>query len=472
MEISLQLGGAVQRLPRWEKSGGKKAACSPTSMRGNGRFNRWFDRLSSPRRPEGLAWFRALFGALLLFSTIRFVAYGWIDQLLLNPAYHFTYAGFDWVRPLPRGSMYALFAVMGLCSIGVCVGVFARASAAGFFLCFTYIELVDKTTYLNHYYFISLMTLLLVFFGGDQAFCLDKSRKRDTVPFLYYFVLRSQIAVVYFFAGLAKLNADWLLRAEPLSTWLAARQHIWTHLADPRVAYCMSWAGAVFDLTIVVFLLWKRTRPIAYLAVIVFHVVTWILFPIGVFPWVMIVATTLFFSPDWPIRTFSKLRWCHATNQENPRASLPPWLVALCLSFLFVQASVPLRHLFYPGQVNWNERGFRFAWRVMLIEKTGMVEYDVMTSNGKKFREYPRRYLTPLQYRMLSTQPDMIAQFARHLARQYERAGYRNVDVRARSWAALNGRPSQPLVDAAVNLATQTNPAEFIIPLKEQGTTH
>src|SRR6185369_4772318 len=126
-----------------------------------------------------------------------------------------------------------------------------------------------------------------------------------TVPAYCVYLLRFQLGVVYFFAGIAKLNGDWLLRAQPLRIWLAARADLpilGGFLAEPWVAWTASWAGAFFDLTIVGFLLLPRTRRAAFVAVVVFHVATGLLFPIGMFPWIMVAAATVFFAPDWPTR--------------------------------------------------------------------------------------------------------------------------------------------------------------------------
>ena len=60
--------------------------------------------------------------------------------------------------------------------------------------------------------------------------------------------------------------------------------------------------------------------------------------------------------------------------------------------------------------MNWTEEAFRFAWRVMLIEKSGSVEYRVRTERGES-RLLPRTELTPLQYKMMSTDPDMISTY-------------------------------------------------------------
>ena len=102
--------------------------------------------------------------------------------------------------------------------------------------------------------------------------------------------------------------------------------------------------------------------------------------------------------------------------------------------YLALQLALPLRFLMYPGNVNWHEQGFRFSWRVMLIEKAGQVEFNVLVGDeDRRYVVYPRDQLTPLQYKMMSTQPDMIQEYAQHLAKTLQRR-------RARASAGLRGR--------------------------------
>lgn len=418
---------------------------------------------------RGIGVFRALFGLVLLFSTIRFVAMGWVDELILAPKYHFTYPGFEWVQPFSPGLMYGLYGVMGASALGLCLGVWARVSALSFFLSFTYAELIDKTTYLNHYYFVSVVSFLFVLFPSDAAFSWTARRRgQAAAPRLAYWTFRAQVAMVYLFAGLAKLNADWLFRAEPLRTWLSGRAEIFAPLGDPKLAFLMSWAGAAFDLSAPFLLSIRRTRSLAYGAVIAFHVITWLLFPIGIFPWVMIAAATVFFEPSWPGRLGIGATSESSVGALRSESRRPGTLkVVLVGAFLLAQGLLPLRHWLYPGEVNWHERGFRFAWRVMLIEKTGLVEYEVLLADGRRFREFPRKHLTPLQYKMLTTQPDMIVDYARYLAREYRRKGLGDVAVYARSYASLNRRPSQPLVRPDVNLAAPLDRASLVVPFRD-----
>ncbi|HMJ13296.1 MAG TPA: HTTM domain-containing protein [Polyangiaceae bacterium] len=437
------------------------------------------ERLNRPLPAEGLAVFRFLFGALMLGAVVRFSAKGWIDSLLIEPRYHFTYLGFSWVRPLPAPGMYALFTLMGLAALGIALGARTRSSALLFFLTFTYAELIDETTYLNHYYFVSLVAALLVILPSARVLSLDTWWRAGrsgvfeaaTVPGWCYALLRCQVALVYLFAGFAKLNRDWLLHAEPLRTWLQAHVDlplIGPWLGSATAAYAMSWAGAAFDLGVVPLLLWKRTRALAYAFACLFHVGIWLLFPIGVFSWVMLVAATIFFAPDWPRALRLPLRRARTAEPAAPRLTQLGLLLAL--GYVAIQVLVPLRFLLYPGNVNWTEEAFRFAWRVMLIEKTGSVEYRV-AAGDRVFVVQPRAELTPVQYKMMSSQPDMVHQYALSLAERFEARGFHGVRVYADAWATLNGRHSQRLIDPSRDLAGYARnlfPKPFIVPLAEQ----
>lgn len=419
--------------------------------------------LRHPVDPAGLAVLRILFGLLMTVAVVRFVSNGWAHELLVAPSYHFTYWGFDWVKPFSHGAMLLFFTVMGLAAVSLALGFFTRLSAAIFCALFTYAELIDKATYLNHYYLASLLSLLFVFVPSETLWSIDAWRRSrsgqrasTSVPALSYFVLRAQMAAVYFYAGLAKLDGDWLLRAEPLRTWLPARveSELLIGLArEPSVAYAMSWAGAAFDLSIVPLLVVRKTRPYAFAVALAFHLSIWFLFPVGVFSFVMLTAITIFFDPSWPRRFVARLARVAPFTPTEPRRVPGRWAFALTFLYLTVQFLVPLRFALYPGTANWTEQGFRFSWRVMLIEKAGQVEYEVTASPQRRFHVFPREELTPLQLRQMATQPDMIADYARHLRERFEARGYRDVKVFAHAFVSFNGRKNQRLVDPTVDLS-------------------
>ena len=376
------------------------------------------------------AVFRIAFGVLGVAAVIRFAARGWIDELYIAPEHHFTYSGFWWVQPWPDWGMYVHFALLGLASLGVALGYRYRLSIAAFFLLFTYVELLDKTTYLNHYYLVSLLSFLMIFMPLHRTASLDARRSphplNGAVPVWVVWTLRAQLSAVYLFSGIAKLNPDWLFHAQPLRIWLynsADVPLVGALLKEAWAAYAMSWAGAAFDLTIVGWLLWGRSRPWAYAVVVVFHALTWLLFPIGMFPWIMMTAALIFFPPDWPLRVSAgmrasaglRLRSRHSRTSGDPEcagsahggewgcamgyARVSPhehtisWRTRLAVGalvlFALVQILVPLRHWTYPGNVRWNEDGYRFSWRVLLTEKTGHAQFRVRDlANGQERLAY------------------------------------------------------------------------------------
>lgn len=411
---------------------------------------------------RSLAAFRIAFGTMMVAAVARYFAYGWIDELYRTPQMFFHYPGLEWLKPLPGAGMYVFYGVLGGLAACLAVGLFYRVSAALFCLGFSYAHLIDKANYLNHYYLISLVALLLALLPAGRAWSVDVWRRPSlrlaTVPAWTIWLLRFQLGVVYFFAGIAKLTPDWLLRAQPLRLWLAPFADLpWIGgvLTSDGSAFAMSWAGAGFDLAIAFLLVYRRTRGFAYAAVVVFHAVTALFFPIGLFPLVMIVMTPIFFEPDWPSRLVrrSRAEVIRHDAQVGWRGPSRPWVLSGLAVYALVQVALPLRFLWGEGDLFWRENDFRFSWRVMLIEKQGLARFQLVDkTTGEARWVEPRAYLTPLQSHMMATQPDMILQFAHWLAERERQSG-REVEVRADVHASLNGRRHQPLVDPTVDLA-------------------
>ena len=421
--------------------------------------------------PAPLAVFRMAFGVLILASVVRFWAKGWIAELYLQPKFFFPYYGLDFIKPLGPYT-YVLFAGCGVCALLVALGWHYRPAAAGLFLSFTYIELMDKSTYLNHYYFVSLVALLLVFLPADASHSLDAVRRparwHNQVPRWTVDALRLLVGIVYVYAGLAKLNSDWLLAAAPLRIWLPAKNDlplVGFLFNYPATAYVFSWFGAVYDLTVPFFLLNRLTRPYAYAAVVVFHVLTAILFPIGMFPYVMMVAALVFFPAEFHERLLVRTRRLLRLPAEVLRASRPlvyrPQVQrALLLGlgvFFVVQLLLPLRYALYPRELFWTEEGYRFSWRVMLMEKMGQVQFKVVDSaTGRARMVNNGEHLSVLQEKMMATQADMMLQFAHYLRDYYAQQGVQNPQVYADAYVSLNGRLGKAYIDPTVDLARQT----------------
>jgi vitamin K-dependent gamma-carboxylase len=423
--------------------------------------------LSAPVDTASLALFRILFGLALSAAAIRFVAKGWVRSQLIDPTYHFTYPHLGFIRPLPAPLLYAHFALLIAAAIALTIGYRTKLSAATLALGWAYIELLDRATYLNHYYLATSLALLLACTPAGAAFSLDArlhpESRAATMPRWVLLALRLQVAVVYVFAGIAKLNADWLLRAQPLRIWLAATSGklpwLETWLTQPASAFVASWLGAGFDLAIVPLLLWQRTRVAAFVSAAIFHAVTGLLFPIGMFPWIMLACATLLLAADWP------RAWLHAAHSRScvapPRAAA--WTIAIHCA---LQLAVPLHHHLLVRDSVWTSAGFDFAWKIMLAEKSGSVRFTARDrANGRSWAIAPSDYLTPLQELALARDPRLIVAFARHLASDLQARTGDDIAVFADAFASLNGRPAQRLIAADVDLTRDPLPEHLVLPL-------
>lgn len=434
-----------------------------------------FQKLKETQAIWPIVNFRIIFGLLVFVGTLRTILLGWVDKFYLQPQFFFKFYGFEWVE-VWGGSLgiYTVFSLLLLSALGIMLGAFYRFSSILFFLLFSYTELLDVTNYLNHYYLVSCIAFLICWLPANRAFSIDawlwpKIRKEQVAKWTV-FVLQLQLAIVYFYAGLAKIHPDWLFEAQPMRIWLARLSDfplLGSYLAWPITALIFSWVGLVFDLSIPFLLCWRKSRPYAYLLVVVFHLMTGLLFYIGMFPYFMIGMTIIFFSDAWHkkiiaifelvfILTLSKLK--QGNSKTRPYREKVPWEIKLrtsvLIAFFSFQLLFPLRHWLYPGNVLWTEEGFRFAWKVMVVEKNATATFTI--SDGKKESLVNNRdFLTAKQEVMMSYQADLILQFAKYLADVYQKRGYQNPEVRVNCQVALNGRLSRPYIDPKVNLAKQ-----------------
>ena len=442
--------------------------------------------LSKQTSAAPLAVFRIGFGLMMLISIIRFWSYGWIEKLYLNPKFHFSYYGFEWVKPVGEWT-YLIFMICALAALFVAIGFKYRLSIVIFFLSFTYIELMDKTTYLNHYYFISILSFLMLFLPANAFFSVDNLLRKKNylkVPNWTIDAIKLLLGIVYFYAGLAKLNSDWLLKAMPLKIWLPSKydlpfigvnlmQQEWFH-------YAMSWSGMLYDLFIPFLLLYKRTRMFAFVLVVFFHVFTRVLFPIGMFPYVMIVGSLIFFDAKVHLKIISiiksifscfkiKFTFTSGTAFTYPRQNLA---VPIVLLFFVIQLLIPFRYALYPGELFWREDAYRFSWRVMLMEKKGYANFKVVNPEKDSFFYVDNSdFLSSFQEKQMSTQPDFILEYAHFLGEHFKAQGHQPIEIYVESYVALNGRRSQPYINPEVDLLKQYEsfqPKSWILPFKDE----
>jgi vitamin K-dependent gamma-carboxylase len=451
-------------------------------------------RLFTPVDVATLVWFRVAFGAIMLYQVWRYWASGWIERFVA-PVVPFTFYGFEWVRAWPGNGMYWHFLALGILAACIMLGLWYRLAAALFFFGYSYVFLLDPVRYQNHVYLVCLLSLLLVFVPAHRAFSADArlrpALRSDWAPAWSLWLLRAQIAMPYVFGGLAKINEDWL-RGEPLRMWLANRSDwplVGPLFSQEPTVYLMAYGGLLLDLFIVPLLLWRRTRVFAFAVAAAFHLSNVYLFNIGIFPWLMIAATALYFDPSWPRRAIDRVRrmlgrrappeagGAHALLAPPMGDRLRPAqrvTVALLGAYLAVQLLLPLRHFLYPSNVDWTEEGYLYAWRMKLTAKDASAQFFATDpSTNTTWEIDPRPYfsrpaLRASSYEEIARRPDLTLQFAHHLASDLRRRGYANVEVRALVTASMNRRRRQLLIDPRADLAAQPRtlgPSAWIVPL-------
>lgn len=433
-----------------------------------------------------LVVFRVIFGGVMVFEVGRFFRNGWIKTHYIDPSFQFTYYGFGWVRPWPGDGMYWHFALVGVLAAMIALGLFYRVATILFFFAFTYIFLLDQTYYLNHLYLVSLLSLIAIFLPAERAYSIDAWRKpsikSETAPRWTLWLLRFQIGLVYFFGGVAKLDFDWLEGAF-VRIALGKRTDvpiIGAYFHEEWMVMIFVYGGLLLDLFIVPLLLWNRTRIPAYVAAVMFHTTNARLFHIGIFPLFMVAASMLFFPPE-SLRPEVDDETDKKKKEKKSKPDVVPsppsnirkrTTLGVLAVYVAFQIFMPLRHHLYPGDVNWTEEGHRFAWHMKLrVKDPVQCEFDAVDGLNTKIdlAEFDTE-LNDKQHSTMGGRPDMILQYAHHLAAKLENADYKNVEIRVRSAVSLNGRIPEPLIDPDADLAAEPRNlkhASWILPLTE-----
>lgn len=446
------------------------------------RLQEWGEFLLTPVDAASVAVFRIVYGALVACDAWRFLHHGWVEEYFTRPTVHFTYPLFGFVHPWPDSWMHGHFWAMAVAALLVSMGLFYRVATVLLFLLYGYFFLLEQSIYMNHYYLILLLAFLLIWIPGNRAFALDRLRTRSgsaTVPRWAVLILRFQLFVVYFYGGIAKLNADWL-RGEPMYSLLAQPHpdvpRMAAYVPPALLAYAIAYAGILIDLTVPLLLCFRRTRPIGFVFAATFHVLNELFLRIGIFSYLMVGAIAIFLPPDWPRRLYPR----HVARPSLGSLALPvarsrwaPVLLAALHVYVLAQLLIPLRHWLYPGPVSWTEEGHRFSWHMKLRQKESVLTIHASDpASGRTWTIDPATDLRPRQQRKLETFPDILLQYVHHHRDRLRGQGIANPVITVDWLCSLNGRPYQRVIDPTANLAeverSWWRPARWILPLQSE----
>lgn len=402
--------------------------------------------------------FRIFFGFLLAAESFGSIMTGWVKNVFIEPELHFQHIGFRWLVPLEGNGMYYYYALMGVFGILVMIGYKYRWSIIAFTLMWTGVYLMQKSAYNNHYYLLILVCLLMLFLPANRYASVDAKQnpkiKSLSMPLWCSWIMITQVAIVYFYATLHKFYPDWLDGTFTRILFEGRSDYplVGTLFSKKWFPIFIAYMGIIFDGLVIPMLFWKRTRNLALLASLVFHLFNSIVLQIGIFPYFALSFAVFFYEPETIRRIFLKKKpvFTEAGNSYENKNFIKYFFVP----FFIIQILLPMRHHFIKGDVLWTDEGHRLSWRMMLRSRTGFVTFTVKDkATGEQTRYKLHQRIKGKQMRLVSSQADGIWQMAQHIKAEYAQKG-KDVAVYAKSQVSINGHPYQPFTDETVDLAS------------------
>lgn len=448
--------------------------------------------LSEPISGQSLAVLRILFGAILVWDYFRYVEAFRIERYYVAVPVNFPYFGLDFIKPLPEPWIHWAWAVMGISAALVALGLFFRVAIIVFIVSFGYFFLLDRVQYLNHNYMVLIYAFLLSLSPANRVWSLDALLRRGDrsqwIPRWPVVAIKLQTEIILVFAGLVKITDDWL-RGQPLLEWLPPKQDnviFGALFQNDYVIIAGAWFVVALHIIGAPLLMYRKTRLPVFLIYATFHVSNAALFNIGIFPWLTIAVTLIFFDPDWPSQLWHRIRALFGSSAQPASATrdaAPPTfrpirtgLLSVLAIWFAIQIFLPLRQGFFPNLVGWTGDGQRFSWRMRVYDNLAKGGYLVVNpATGEEQFIDPSVPLGPRGANYVMSRPDLSREFALWLEHRFvEVGGWPDAEVYARYTLSFNHRPPQDFIDPAVDLTETTRnflrPDPWIMPLETRAS--
>nr|XP_033804530.1 vitamin K-dependent gamma-carboxylase [Geotrypetes seraphini] len=449
-------------------------------------WNRFVCLLNRPTDPASLGVFRFLFGLLMAVDIPQERGLSYLDYKYLDGLHVCRFPLFNFLGPLPLDWMYLVYVTMLLGALGIMLGCLYRLSCLLFVLPYWYIFFLDKTAWNNHSYLYGLIGFQLCFMNANRYWSIDglwNAKKRNVhVPLWNYTVLRTQIFIVYFIAGIKKLDADWV---EGYSMGSLSRHWLFDpfklFLSDEMTSLLIVHGGGLFlDLTAGYLLFFDTTRPPTLCFVSYFHCMNSQLFSIGMFSYTMLATGPLFCYPDWPRRLVvkfplvfrkvlplakppqrseeciyekgSRTEQMQAQKRAEKKLGLRQKLGAVfTVVYILEQFFLPYSHFITQGYNNWTSGLYGYSWDMMVHSRSH--QHVKITYKDGLTGEIG--YLNPgvfTQTRRWKDHGDMLKQYATCLNRLLHTYNVSDPEIYFDIWVSMNDRFQQRLFDPRVDI--------------------
>lgn len=423
--------------------------------------------------PATLGIFRIGMGVIMMVQFYHIQDYFY--NLLVYSKYFIKYDYFEWIELTTPENLKVIFAVGIIASFFIAIGFLYRISTVVAFLLWCYLFFTDQGHNNNHYYLIGMFLFFLIIVNANEWGSVKniKNKARE-IPGWNYLVFKLLILILYFYGGVAKLNSDWL-NGYPLKYWLSGRDHLGPFfkelLEKDFTIYLFSYYGLIFDLLVGFLLFHKRLKYLAVLLMIPFHISNHFLWPIGVFPWLSIFMTVLFFEAEIN-RLFKSSKFESVSYSILNKNTV----TILFVLFFSVQILFPLRQHLYSGKTNWHGYGEFFAWRMMLTDKQGAVRLRIYSENDQYLGEVSLEdYINQRQlYKMVFIPKNFVpfCQFIENEIVSDERnKGLGDIKIYADVFKTINNRPFERVIDPSVDLTAVEysvfKKGKYILPYKD-----
>ena len=418
-------------------------------------------KLYQPVENAPLILFRILFGIVFFCESIGSLITGWAKDNFVNVTTNFTFIGFEWLQFLTNESIYLAFIIMAICSVNIVIGWKYKINVALLFIIWGMVYLGQKTSYNNHYYLMWILTFVMFFVPANAYASVDSKNNKEiyslTAPRWSVIIFPVIISLVYFYATVAKFYPDWL-NGTVTRNMFSNTQHI--NFLNPLFQkntfhLFIAYMGICFDGLIIPTLIYKRTRVIAVIASLIFHLFNSIVLKIGVFPYFSL-SFCLFFFPAETIRNLffkNKPQLKNLTSQSYYTTNSV--VSYILVPFIALQATLPLRHWLIKGDVLYTEEGHRLSWRMMLRSRSGEAKFTVENKKtGEKFIFDNKILLTNKQRKQLNS-PDIIWQMAQKIKNYYKEKGIDVAVFCTSSSVIINEKYHNQFINAKVDLTNE-----------------